>query len=80
MLRDFRGRPGEERLDAPHLTRLLGVVGRNMKRRSKIIQKSFRNYFAQFFTQVNIESPEVIKGQMTKMVFANNFELRKLAK
>ena len=48
------GRGG--RLDAPRLTRLLDFVAQNGNDRSKARQKSFRNYFGQFFfAQVNIE-------------------------
>ena len=56
MLRNFRGRPrGMGRLDVPRLTRVLDVVAQSGNKRSKARQKSFRNYFAQVFAQVNIE-------------------------
>ena len=54
VLRNFRGWRGG-RLDGPHLTRLLGVVARNRKERSKARQKSFWNYLSHFFTQASIE-------------------------
>ena len=56
----WSARGGGRRLDVPsHLTRLLGVVARNGKKSSKARQKTFRNYFSQFFAKVSIE---VIRG------------------
>ena len=55
-LRNFRGRPGGgTSRRPPNLTRLLGIVARNGKKRSKARRKPFRNYFSQFLAQVNIE-------------------------
>ena len=54
-LRNFRGkRGGGVYTPPPHLTRLLGVVGRNGKKRPKTRQIKIRNCFSQFFAKVNI--------------------------
>ena len=81
VLRNFRGRTGGGASIRSHLTRLLGVVARNGKRRSKARQKSFPDYFSQVFAQVNIE---VTRGHQrsneTNCFSLITFELRKLAK
>ena len=80
MLRNLGGRPrGASR--RPHLTRLLGVLARNGKKRSKARQKSFRNYISQFFAKVNIEVTRGHQRSKDPNVFSLiTFELGKLEK
>ena len=53
----------------PRLSRLLRIVEQNGKRRSKAREKSFRNHFGHFLSQVKIE---VARGQNSK-IFQNDF-------
>ena len=53
----------------PRLSRLLRIVERNGKQRSKAREKSFRNHFGHFLAQVKIE---VTRGQNSK-IFQNGF-------
>ena len=46
-------------LRTPLVTRLLDVVARNRKVRSKARLKTLRKYFVQFFAKVNIEVTRV---------------------
>ena len=56
-------------LNTPRLSWLLRIVERNGKRRSKAREKSFRNHFGHFFSQVKIE---VTRGQNSN-IFQNGF-------
>ena len=56
-------------LNTPRLSRLLRIVEQNGKRRSKAREKSFRNHFGHFLSQVKIE---VARGQNSK-IFQNDF-------
>ena len=49
--------------------RLLGVVARNGKKRLKAHQNNFETISVNFSLRRILRSPEVIKGQRTKMVF-----------
>ena len=60
---------GGGRLNAPPWSRLLVAVEKNERQRSKAREKSFRNHFGHFFTQVKIG---VSRGQNSK-IFLNGF-------
>ena len=66
----------------PHLTRLLGVVARNEKNVRKLIKNHFKTISVTFPPKSIMRSPEVIKGQRTKIVafFYNNFYTKKASK
>ena len=50
-------------VEHPRLSRLLLVVEKNGKKRSKARQKGLRNYFSQFFAKVKIMAPRAKKWQ-----------------
>ena len=60
---------GGGRLNAPPWTRLLFALEKNERLRSKAREKSFRNHFGHFLTQVKIE---VTRGKNSK-IFQNGF-------
>ena len=68
-LRNFRGRPGGLDAPPPHLTRLQGIVAKNGKKRSEVHQKFFETISINFSLRSVQWSSEVIKVQMTQMVF-----------
>ena len=71
VLRNFRGRPGGGGLDAPPPSK--SAPRRRSEKRQKSVRKLVKSHFetisVNFSLRSILRSPEVIKGQMTQMVF-----------